>query len=198
MPPLSSAPSNTPPLIISAAMDLNPTPVSSQFQSVCFAHLVHHGSRGQRLDDPSPTLPVDNKMVQQQANELVGGEIIASSVHATHAVGVAIRHEANVVWVLLEERRAARIVLFHRFRIDAAEKHVVLAVQRRHSASRAREQFLEATRAHAEQRLVCKPQLGFGDELEVHEPFQCGEVGGPDVLDPDLLGFDPVGERLCP
>src|ERR1039458_1496745 len=160
MPPLSSAPSSTPPLIISAAMYLKPTPVSvssspyashilsimdvvfsalttrplpcrlttrwcsnrqmirseadarlGQFKPVRLAHLVHHGCRVQCLDDPSPALSIDDEMVQQQANDLVGGEIIAVAIHATYAVCVAIRHEANVMRVLLKKCRAAPVVL---------------------------------------------------------------------------------------
>ena len=72
------------------------------------------------------------------------------------------------------------------------------AVQRRHFAGRARQQLLEAARADAEQRFVRKPQPGLRDELEIHQPLQRGVMGGPDVLDPDLLRFDGVGQGFEP
>ena len=71
-------------------------------------------------------LPVDDEMMQQQADELVGGEIIAAAIHAADAVGVAIGDEAKVVRMLLEKRRAAPVVLLDRLRVDAAEQRVVL------------------------------------------------------------------------
>ena len=177
---------------------LEPNARLNEFKSIGLAHFVHHGRGGQRFHDPSPALPVDDEMMQQQANKLVGGEIIAVAIHAAHAVCVAVRHQADIMRVFLKKCGAAPVVLLHRFRVNAAEHHVVLAVQRRHSASRARQQFLEAARTHAEQRLVGKPQLGFGDELEVHEPFQGGVVGGPDILDSDLFRLDTVSHGLGP
>ena len=70
------------------------------------------------------------------------------------------------------------------------------AVQRRDSAGRAGEQFLEAARAHAEEGLMGKAQPGLGDELEIHQPLQGGVVGGANVLDPDLLRLDSLGQSF--
>jgi hypothetical protein len=94
--------------------------------------------------------------MQQQANDLVGSEVVAAAIHPADPVRIAIRHQANVVRVLPKKRRTAPVVLLDRLRINAAEKHIVAAVQRRHFAGRARQQFLEATGPHAEQRLVRK------------------------------------------
>ena len=137
-------------------------------------------------------------MMQQQANELVGGEIIAAAIHAADAVGVAIGDEANVVGVLLKKRRAAPVVLSDGLRVNAAEKDVVLGVQSRYPAGGAGEQFFEAAGANAEEGIMGKAEPGLGDELEVHEPFDSSIVGGPDVLDYDLPGSDRVGQGNGP
>ena len=97
--------------------------------------------------------------MQQQANELVRGQIITPAIHAAHAVSVAIGDEANVVRVLFEKGRTAPVVLLNRLRVNAPEKDIVLAVQRRHSASRAGQQFLEAARAHAKEGLMGETQF---------------------------------------
>ena len=110
-----------------------------QRQAMRRAHLVHHRSRRERLDYPSPALPVLDQMMQQQANDLVRCERVAAAVHAAHAVGVAIGHKADVVRMAAEKFSAARVIFVNRLGIDAAEQHVVLPVERGDLAGRARE-----------------------------------------------------------
>ena len=54
---------------------------------------------------------------------------------------------------------AARVILLDRLGIDAAEHHVVLAVQRGDLAGRARQQLFKAARADAEQGVVGETQF---------------------------------------
>ena len=61
-------------------------------------------------------------MMQQQANDLVRRQRIAATVHAAHAVGVAVRHEADVMRMRAQKFLAARVIFLNRFGIDAAEQ----------------------------------------------------------------------------
>ena len=130
-----------------------------QRQPVRHAHFIHHRSRCQRLDNTSPALAVYNQMMQQQADDLVRGQIIAVAVHAAHPVGVTIGHQANVMRMFFEKRLAARIILFNRFGIDAAKQRVMIAVQGGDPAGGAGEQLLKTTRADAEQCVVSESEL---------------------------------------
>jgi hypothetical protein len=89
-------------------------------------------------------------MMQEQANDLVGRQITAVAVHAAHSVGVTIGHQAKVMRMFPEKRLAARVILNDRFGIDATKQNVVLRVQRRNLAGRARQQLLETTRPDTE------------------------------------------------
>ena len=53
-------------------------------------------------------------------------KIIAATVHAADAVGVAVGHEADVVRMRPQIRLAARVIFRNRFGIDAAEEDIVL------------------------------------------------------------------------
>src|ERR1041385_5595031 len=93
-----------------------------------------------------------------------------------------------------EKRLAAGVVLLDWFRIDAAEEHVVLRVERRDLAGRAGENLLETTRAHAEQRLVRESQPRLRNEFEIHQPLERGVMLGTNVAHDDLFRCDGVGE----
>ena len=60
-------------------------------------------------------------MMQQQANDLVRREIIATTVHAADAIGVAVGHQANVVRMRAEKFLAVCVIFLNRLGIDAAE-----------------------------------------------------------------------------
>src|SRR5262245_54453943 len=100
-------------------------------------------------------------MVEQQANNLVGGQRIAAAIHAANAVGIAVCDEANIVWMFSQIGLAAGVVFLDGFWIDAAEENVVRPVQCRNAAGSASQQLFEATGAHSEQRLVREAEPGF-------------------------------------
>ena len=134
--------------------------------------------------------------MQDEANDLVRGEIVAAAIHAADAVSVAVGDQAEVVGMLFEEGGTARVIRLDWLRVDPAKEHVVPAVQRGDLARRAGQQFFKAARGYAEQGVVRKAQPGLGDELEVHELLQCGVMGRTDVGDPDLLFFHGVRQSF--
>src|SRR5206468_7515098 len=105
----------------------------------------------------------------QQTNQLMSRQIIAPSIHAAHAIRIAISNEADVVRMLFQKGRATRIVFLDRLRIDSAEKGVMLSIQGGNSASRAGEQLFEASCADTEEGVVREAKFRFSDELEIHE-----------------------------
>ena len=129
-----------------------------QLEPVRRAHLVHHRRRGQRFHNPAPALSVHDKMMQQQTNELMRRERVPAAVHSPYPVGVPVGDEADVVRMFLQKRGGGAVVFRDRFRIEAAEEGIVFRVQRGHLATRACEQFIETTRADAEERVVRKAQ----------------------------------------
>ena len=104
-------------------------------------------------------LPIHDEMMQQQANDLVRREGVAVAVHAADAVGVAVRHEAEVMRMRPQEFLARPVIFLDGFRVDAAEQHVVARIERGDFARRAGEQLLETARADAEQRVVGETQF---------------------------------------
>ena len=98
-------------------------------------------------------------MMQQQADDLVGREHLAPAVHAANAVGIAIRHQTNIMRMPAKIFLAARVIFVNRFGIDAAKQHIVLRVQRGHLAGRAREQLFETPGADAKQCIVGETQF---------------------------------------
>ncbi len=123
------------------------------------------------------------------------GKITASAIHAAHAVRVTVRHKADVVRIFFKKRLALRVIFLDRFGIDAAEQHIMRAVERRDLAGRAGEQLFKAARAHAEQRIVRETQFRFRDELEVRQFFQRGVMRRAHIGDLDLAGLAGLGDR---
>ena len=130
-----------------------------QRQAMRRAHLVHHRSGRERLDHPPPALSIYNQMMQQQANDLVCRQRVAVAVHAANAIGIAVGHEANVVRMSAEELPAAPVICDDRFGIDAAKQHVMLRIERRDLAGRARQQLFEAAGADTKQSVVGETQF---------------------------------------
>ena len=60
----------------------------------------------------------------------MGREGVTTAVHATDAVGVTVGAAAQVVGIFFQKHRAWPVVVDDRLRVDAAEKRVVLGVQR--------------------------------------------------------------------
>ena len=108
-------------------------------------------------------------MAQQKANDLMGGQITAATIHAADAVGIAIGHEANVVRMTAQIFLGRPIILEDGFRIDAAEENIVLCIERGDAAVGSCKNLFEASRADAEERVMGKAQFRFGDEFEIHE-----------------------------
>src|SRR6266516_3439184 len=125
-----------------------------QFQAVRSTHLIYHRSCCERLHDPPLAFAVRNEMVQQQTNKLVRAEIIPTAVHASYTVGIAVRHQADVMGMFLQKGRAAGIILFDRFWIDPAEERVMFCVQRGYLAGCAGEELFETSGADAKKRFV--------------------------------------------
>src|SRR5579883_1692721 len=71
-----------------------------QLQAVGRTHLIDHRSSGQGLNDPAFALSIFDKMMQQQADQLMRRERVAAAVHASNSVGIAIGHQADVVRML--------------------------------------------------------------------------------------------------
>src|SRR5271156_6601673 len=98
-------------------------------------------------------------MMQQQTNDLMRGKIFSATVHPANTIGIAVRHEANVVRMRAEKFLAARVIFLNRFGIDATEQNIVRAVERRDLASRSGQNFFKTTRADAEQSVVRETQF---------------------------------------
>ena len=70
-----------------------------QWQPMGRAHFVHHRSGRKRFHHPSPALSIHDEMMQQQTNDLVRRERVATAIHAANAVGITVGHEADVMRV---------------------------------------------------------------------------------------------------
>ncbi len=130
------------------------------------AHFVQHRSRRQRFHDASPALAIHNVVMQQQANQLMRGKIIAAPIHAANAVGIAIRHETNIMRMLAQIRLALGIVFFNRFGIDTAKQNIMLCVKRRDFAGRSGQQLFKATRADTKQCFMRKTKFDLAMSLK--------------------------------
>ena len=122
-----------------------------QLQPVMRAHLIHHRGRGQRFDDASFALAIDDEMMEQQANDLVGGQRMAAAVHSANAVGVAVGHETEIVRMLFQIGGASSVIERDGLGIDSAEirdRALPFRVVTRQVVPR--EQIIETARAHAE------------------------------------------------
>ena len=95
-------------------------------------------------------------MVEQQADNLMGCERIATAIHRTNPVGITIGYEADVMRVFFKKRLAARIILNDRFGINSSEQNIVPAIECRDFTGRAGEQLFKAACANAEKRVVRK------------------------------------------
>ena len=127
-------------------MYLKPTPGLDQRQTVNRAHLVHHRRGRERFDDTSAALAIHDEMMQQQADDLVRGKIIAAAIHAANAVGIAVRHEADVVRMLAQIFLARSVIFLDRFGIDAAEHDIMRAIERGDFAGRAAPAIVQSSR----------------------------------------------------
>src|SRR5262249_11469645 len=101
------------------------------------AHLVHHRSSSKCLDDATTPFSVDHEVMQQQADQLVSGQRVATAIHTADAIRVPVGHEVDVMWMSVEISRARRVVLGNRLWVDAAEQWIVFGVERRDAAGRA-------------------------------------------------------------
>ena len=154
-----------------------------QFESMRGANLVHHRGGRERLDHPALGPAIDDKMLEQQADDLMRRQRITPAIHAADTVGVAVRHQTDIVGMLLEIRRGRAVVLGNRLGIDSAKIRIVIAVQRRHPATGAREQLSKATRPDAEESIVREAEFRAGNEFEINELLDGRVMRGPDIGD---------------
>ena len=88
------------------------------------------------------------------------GQGVAPAVHASHAIGVAVGDQANVVRIFFEIRRTWPVVVDDWLGMDAAKKRIVLGVQRGHLTCGTIENLFKGTRPHSEQGIMRKTQAG--------------------------------------
>ena len=136
--------------------------------------------------------------MQQQADDLVRGEVIAAPVHPAHPIGIAIRHQTDIVRMLFQISLAPRVILFNRFGVDAAEQDVVGAIERGDLAGGAGQQLLKAARAHTKQGVMRKTQLRFRNQVEIHEFFKRRVMRRTDVDTTDQARLDRIDKRQGP
>src|SRR5436190_6069448 len=92
------------------------------------ADLVHHRRGGKRFNNTSPALSICDEMLKQKANQLMRAEWIAAAIHTPDSIGVAVRHKANVMRMLREERGSSNVILSNRLGIDASEIWIVRGI----------------------------------------------------------------------
>src|SRR5262249_4436144 len=92
-----------------------------KLEAVSLGHFIHHRSSRERFDDPSPALPINEKVMKQQADQLMCRKAPAVTVHTADPISIAISDQANVVWMLLQERRTADVILFDWLRSNTAK-----------------------------------------------------------------------------
>ena len=93
-------------------------------------------------------------MMQQQADELMGREVISPPIHAPDAIRIPVSDKAEIVRVLLQPGGALRVILFHRLGVDAAEVWIVRGVKGRYFAARAGEQVGKTSGSDPEQSVM--------------------------------------------
>ena len=120
-------------------------------------------------------------MMQQQRNDLLVGHGSAAAIHGADAVGIAVGDQTKVMWMAAELRAAQGIIFRQRFGAEAAEEHIVSAIERGDRAIRSGEQRFKHARADTEQRIVGDTQFGSGDQLEIHQALDGGKVCRTDV-----------------
>ena len=98
------------------------------------------------------------KCCEEQADNLVRGERISTSVHAPDPVRVAISDEAQIVRMLPQVSGAKRVVSGNRLGVDPAEQAIMASVERCDFACRPGQQVIETSSSHAEQSVMRKPQ----------------------------------------
>ena len=79
--------------------------------------------------------------------------------------------------------------------LKPAKKRIVRRVQRRHFATGPRQQVVETSGAHSEQRIVREAEAGPGNQLEIHQTFDRCVMGRADVFDADSLVFERILQR---
>src|SRR6202012_3034115 len=73
---------------------------------------------------------IAHQMMQQQRDDLLVRQWITATIHRADAVGIAIRHEANIVWITPQLCAAKDVIFRCRFRANTAEHHIVLGIER--------------------------------------------------------------------
>ena len=151
-------------------------------QVMAVADHIHHRGGGQGLNHPPLPFTVLEKMMEQQADNLVGGEGVAPAVHAADPVGITVGGEAKVGGLFLQCRPAASVVALDGLGVETAEVGIVFAVEGPDPAVGAFQQFFKAARPYPEQRLVGKVQPGLGDEFEVDHALEGLKIIWEEIL----------------
>ena len=154
-----------------------------QFQPMRLTDAIDHRGGRQRLDHAATLASIDDVVMKQQANDLVGCQRVAAAVHSPDAVRVTVCHEAEIVRVPAQIRGTRAIVVNDRLGVDAAKKRVMLRVERGDFALGPAEDLFKRPGADAEQGIMCEAQPGVGDQVEVHELPNRPSVRRMQVLD---------------